>query len=105
MSMKARWSRAEAAKHLEALAATGKSVEAFAAQHELPAARLRYWQKVLVALVEQPAESPTPALLPVHVMQAARTPLELILGDCVVRVSHGFDEDTLLRLVRVLGGG
>ena len=102
--MKARWSRAEAAKHLEALAASGKSVEAFAAQHELPAARLRYWQKVLAAPEEQATESPTPALLPVHVMQAGRAPIELALAGCVVRVSHGFDEDTLLRLVRLLGG-
>lgn len=72
MIMKARWSPAEAAKHVDALAVSGKSVEAFAAQHELPAARLRYWQKRLADLAAEPKESNAPALLPVRVAQPAR---------------------------------
>jgi hypothetical protein len=82
---------------------SGKSVEAFAAQHELPAARLRYWQKALTSRDDKPAESPAPAMLPVRVMQSSRPPIELVLAGCVVRVSRGFDEETLLRLITLLG--
>ena len=102
--MRERWSRAEAAKHVDALAVSGKTVEAFAAQHELPAGRLRYWQKVLATREEPPAESPSAALLPVRVLQSTRVPIELVLSGCVVKVSRGFDEETLLRLVTLLGG-
>ena len=43
--MKTRWSLAQATKDINALAESGKSAEAFAALHELQAARLRNWKK------------------------------------------------------------
>jgi hypothetical protein len=102
--MKTRWKRAQATKHIEALVASGKSVEAFAAEQQLPAQRLRYWQKRLAAHGKQRPECSTPTLLPVRVTQSAHAPLELVLGvGCVVRVSRGFDEETLLRVVSLFG--
>lgn len=101
---KTRWSRTQAAKHVEAWAASGKSVEAFAAEHQLPAQRLRYWQKRVAAGTSARAGSEAPALLPVRVMRGSPAPVELVLSDrCVVRVSHGFDEETLLRVVTLFG--
>ena len=104
--MKTRWSRVQAAKHIEALLASGKSVEAFAAEHQLPAQRLRYWQKVLASGVAKPAESRiAPVLLPVRVKQSLEAPIELVVGaGCVVRVSPGFDEQTLVQVISLLGG-
>ena len=101
--MKTRWTRARAAKHIEALIASGKSVEVFAAEHDLPAHRLRYWQKRLAA-GRDAGPKRTPALLPVRLTQPTDTRIELVLGDrCVVRLTRGFDEETLLRVFSLLG--
>jgi len=87
--MKTRWSRVQAAKHIEALLASGKSVEGFAAEHQLPAQRLRYWQKRLASAGAKPVTtSVAPVLLPVRVKQPVVAPIELVVGaGCV---SAGF---------------
>jgi hypothetical protein len=58
--MKTRWSPTEAAKHLDALAVSGKSVESFAAQQELLAGRLRSWQKRLATRDERRVDERAP---------------------------------------------
>lgn len=93
--MKTRWTCAEAAKHIDAWSASGKSVEAFAAEHELFVQRLRYWQKRLTARAAQSTQQrPAPGLLPGRVTPVVPAHASSVLGPgCVIRVSRGFDEE------------
>ena len=85
--------------------ASGLSVQAFCARHDLASARFYHWRRVLERrAAEQPA-----AFVPVQVVAdappAQGSALELVLADGrIVRVAPGFDEATLRRLLAVLEG-
>jgi hypothetical protein len=84
--------------------ASGLSVRAFCARHDLPSARFYHWRRVLE---RRAAEEP--AFVPVQVVAdavpAQASVLEVVLTDGrAVRVAPGFDAATLRRLLVVLEG-
>jgi hypothetical protein len=85
--------------------ASGLSVGAFCARHDLAAARFYHWRRVLE---RRAAEEPA-AFVPVQVVAdavpAQASALEVVLTDGrTVRVAPGFDEATLRRLLALLEG-
>lgn len=96
------WTEQQARKELDAWRSSGQSIDRYARERHVAGHRLRYWK----ARLEQStaAKSKGLSLLPVRVVQASGSPIELILpGGCVARVSRGFDEETLARVVAVIG--
>ncbi|WP_433928250.1 hypothetical protein AB3662_16970 [Sorangium cellulosum] len=94
---------------------SGHSARVFAEQEGVNAGTLYSWSRRLGmrrSEYRQRSEGATlPTLLPVVVAQAGATapassaPLEIVLPDgAVVRVPPSFDEATLARVVRALGG-
>jgi transposase-like protein len=85
--------------------ASGLSVQAFCARHDLAPARFYHWRRVLERrAAEQPA-----AFVAVQVVAGAvpaqASALEVVLTDGrAVRVAPGFDAATLRRLLAVLEG-
>lgn len=95
------WRDADARRALADVERRGESDVAFERRTGVPASRLRWWRKRLVA------DGPSPmALLPVEVVDRREgetaAPFELVVADHVVRVPPRFDEAGLRRLVRVL---
>ena len=85
--------------------ASGLSVRAFCARHDLTSASFYHWRRVL----EQRAAEEPAAFVPVQVVAdvvpAQASALEVVLVDGrAVRVAPGFDEATLRRLLAVLEG-
>lgn len=85
--------------------ASGLSVQAFCALHDLAPARFYHWRRVL----ERRAADQAAAFVPVHVVADAEpaqaSALEVVLADGrAVRVTPGFDAATLRRLLAVLEG-
>ena len=85
--------------------ASGLSVQAFCARHDLAPARFYHWRRVLE---RRAAEEPA-AFVPVRVVAdavpAQASALEVVLTDGrVVRVAPGFDAATLRQLLAVLEG-
>jgi hypothetical protein len=63
---------------------------------------LRYWKGRLE--LRAATKSKAVSLLPVRVAQPSGAPIEVMLSSgCVARVGRGFDEETFLRVVAVLG--
>jgi hypothetical protein len=98
-----RWTEQQAREVLVALEASGKSVRAFAAEHELDPQRIYSWRRRLAGgepttfreVIVQP-----PARLTVGPAQA---PFEIALANgAVVRVPASFDAAALTRLLAVL---
>ncbi|WP_438024610.1 IS66 family insertion sequence element accessory protein TnpA [Sorangium sp. So ce233] len=94
---------------------SGHSARVFAEQEGINAGTLYSWSRRLgmkrSEFRQRSERAPLPALLPVVVAPsgaAASLPgaaLEIVLPDgAVVRVPPTFDEDTLARVVRTLGG-
>src|SRR5262245_4422634 len=83
--------------------ASGLSVQAFCARHDLTSASFYHWRRVLERrAAEQPA-----AFVPVQVVAdavpAQASVLEVVLADGrTVRVAPGFDAATLRQLLAVL---
>ena len=64
----------------------------------IPASRMHWWRKRLGA-----DRSEVPRFVPVRVTgEAVTEALEIVVGTRVVRVRGGFDEEILMRLIRVL---
>jgi hypothetical protein len=85
--------------------ASGLSVQAFCARHDLAPARFYHWRRVLE---RRAAEEPA-AFVPVQVVadavSAQASALEVVLTDGrAVRIAPGFDAATLRRLLAVLEG-
>jgi hypothetical protein len=85
--------------------ASGLSVQAFCARHDLAPARFYHWRRVLE---RRKAEEPA-AFVPVQVVAdavpAQAGALEVVLTDGrTVRVAPGFDAATLRQLLAVLEG-
>jgi hypothetical protein len=96
------WTAEQAKKELEAWRSSGQNIDQYARERHVPGHRLRYWK----ARFEQsaPGKSKSVSLLPVRMVQSAGAPIELMLpGGCVARIGRGFDEETLSRVVAVLG--
>ncbi len=99
------WSEAEGRAALSAWRESGEGIEPFAARHALRATRLRFWQRRLDERSgAEPAAEAAVSLVPVSVLSAAASDavLEVDVSGLRVRVPRGFDEDTLVRLVRAL---
>ena len=84
--------------------ASGLSVQAFCARHDLAPARFYHWRRVL-----QRRAAEEPAFVPVRVVADAvptqASALEVVLTDGrAVRIAPGFDAATLRRLLAVLEG-
>jgi len=119
------------AKWVERWKDSGLTAKEFAAKAGLKASALYYWSAQLSArerrcsdrrseTTEQPmpsrathaakpakqsaAASPHFVELPIAAVTQAPAMLELMLGDMHLRVPSGFDEVTLTRVVRALGG-
>jgi hypothetical protein len=96
------WTEQQARKELDAWRSSGQSIDRYARERDVAAHRLRYWRMRL----EQSTvtKSKGVSLLPVRVLQASSGPIDVILaGGCVARVSRGFDEETLARVIAVVG--
>lgn len=101
--MTTRWTREQARKELDAWRSSGQSIEAFAKERHVAPYRLRYWQKLLIDRPAGSSKTKPLSLLPVRIAHVG-APIELVLpSGCVARVGRGFDEETLLRLVALLG--
>jgi transposase len=100
------WTEDEARRALKELDASGLTIAAFGRRTGIAEKRLRWWRKRLAAA---PAARST-TLVPVRIKPASPTaasapPLEVVLGDVVVRVPTGFDAETLARVLDVLDPG
>ena len=96
------WTAEQAKKELEAWRASGQSIDRYARERDVAGHRLRYWK----TRFEQSGagKGKSVSLLPVRMVQTAGAPIELMLpGGYVARVGRGFDEETLSRVVAVLG--
>lgn len=98
------WREDDARRALVEVERHGETDVAFEARTGIPASRLRWWRKRLRAAGPDPM-----ALLPVQVVQRKGSEtdstaafFEVVVGERVVRVPPGFDDDTLRRLVRAL---
>ena len=101
------WSEEEARRALGKLEASGLTVAEHARRSGIAEKRFRYWRRRLAGQLE----TVTPAFVPVRIkvpaasltLAAATPPIEVAVGDLVVRVPVGFDAETLARIVGVLG--
>src|SRR5690242_15270702 len=97
------WTAEQARKELDAWRASGQSIDRFAKDRRVAAHRLRYWKKRFeesAVAVKGTALS----LLPVRVVQVSGAPIDVILpSGHIARVGRGFDEETLARVIAVLG--
>ena len=106
-----RWNERQARIVLEALDASGETIEKFARRHGVKEERLAAWGKRLGRAWERMPPCPEELFIPVHVMDdredaepdrdaAEGSGVELALpGGRVVQISVGFDRDTLARVV------
>ena len=92
------WRAADAERALAQLEKSGESVAGYERRTGIPASRLHWWRKRLAA-----DQSEGPRFVPVRVTGEVTTAaLEIVVGARVVRVRDGFDDEILLRLIRVL---
>jgi len=112
------WSRREAAVVLARLENSGQNVATFARQHGIPDKRIRRWKAKLPsphALVAREAAIVTEHTIPLVPVRVVETRVEtmgaadgssalevVVRGGRAVRVSLGFDDETLARVVTVL---
>ena len=96
------WTEQQARKELDAWRGSGQSIDGFARQRGVPGHRLRYWKDRFER--DAATKGKGVSLLPVRMVQTTGAPIEVILpSGYVARVGRGFDEETLLRVVAVLG--
>ena len=100
-----RWSEAESRRVLEAWRASGLSLPAWCGQEGVGYERVRRWRRQLNATLARRRKAP--AVFPVHVLEQALAPeardFELELsGGRRLRVPSRFDEESLVRLLRVV---
>lgn len=106
-SRRRNWRKADARRVLAGLAASGLTCAAYGRRIGVPVTRMRWWQKRLVSAGDAPVR-PEEAVAFVRVEaskseEQPRAPLEVVVDHgLVVRVAVGFDEATLVRLVRAL---
>jgi transposase-like protein len=99
VAIRRRWRAEEARAVLDRLDSSGLSVSEFAAREGLSAQRLHRWRKQLGR-----EHTKGPAFVEIT-RSAATVPIEVVLhSGHVLRVSNGFGEDTLRRIVEVLEG-
>jgi transposase-like protein len=117
-SRRRRWRVPEARAVLDALAASGLSVSAFAEQEGLDEERLYRWRRRFARERKAEAGAVTPPVTPPIIELRAATSLhprtrdaaaervEIVLGSgVVVRVAETIDPASLARLVAALGRG
>lgn len=115
-SRRRRWRVPEARAALDALAASGLSVSAFAAQEGLDEERLYRWRRRFARERKAETGAVTPPVTPPIIeLRAATRPrprqaeperVEIVLGSGVVlRVAETIDPARLARLVAALGRG
>ena len=97
------WTVEQARRELDAWRSSGQSIDRFAKERRIGAHRLRYWKKRFEDDAAVP-KGKALSLLPVRVVQVSGAPIDLILpGGHIARVGRGFDEETLARVIAVLG--
>ena len=96
------WTHAEAEDVLRAWRDSGLSLKRFAREQGIASQRLYWWRQKL----ERARARPSTALVAVSVTPPPRgDPVTVVLrSGHMVRVAPGFDEDTLSRVVTLLGG-
>jgi hypothetical protein len=93
-----RWSASEAQAVLQRLAASGLSVREFAARTDLTVQRLYRWRG---RLGSSPGQGPT--FVEIRPSAYASASIEVVLrSGHVLRVPHGFDDEVVRRLVKIL---
>jgi hypothetical protein len=96
------WTVEQARKELDAWRSSGLSMDRFAKERRIAAHRLRYWKKRFEDGAVTKGKSLS--LLPVRVVQVNGGPVDVVLpSGHIARVSRGFDEETLARVIAVLG--
>lgn len=97
VEQRSRWQR-----ELEAWRASGKPLSAFARERGLSRDALEYWKRRLVA-----PSAPTLKLIAVAparcVASSQGAPIELLIGPARLVLAPGFDGETLVRVLDVLG--
>ena len=90
-----RWSERQMRELLQEQEQSGISLKAFAAAADVPYTTLAWWRSRL-------RREETPRFVPVRVEETQqRAPVEIVVGDVVVRVGDG-DEAAVARLVRAI---
>src|SRR5437870_3939572 len=98
LPIRRRWSVAEARRVLKRLEVSGLTVREFAARGHLEVKRLYRWRSQL-----RGKHANSPAFVEITPSMATTTEIEVVLrSGHVVRVSNGFAEDTLRRVVEAL---
>lgn len=98
------WTEDEARRVLGQLDASGLTAAEFGRRRGIAEKRLRWWRRRLGS----PSPSSGLAMVPVRIKPPAASPgeaavpIEVVVGDAVVRVPIGFDAVTLTRVVDVL---
>lgn len=89
--------------HVEALAQSGLSRREYCRRHNLSYHAATYWWRKLpqAAVTGEPSFS----LIEVSNRLAARSPLRLYIGSCMIELDPGFDQATLARTLAVLEQG
>jgi hypothetical protein len=107
------WREADARRALAQIERAGEADAAYERRTGVPTSRLRWWRKRLARTVADGRETSVAMhLLPVRVREgtgARAAPgteeaatFDVVVGGHLVRVPAGFDEDSLVRLVRAL---
>jgi hypothetical protein len=92
------WHEDDARGVIEDWRASGLSMAAFARQHGLRVERIRRWRR---RIEDEPSE-PRFVRLVVREPENEAEPLWVHVGSARIEVPRGFDEETLLRLIRTL---
>jgi transposase-like protein len=106
--MEERWSEADARAVLEQWRRSGEPLAVFARERGIAPPRLYWWRRKVGFESTGKPDVPQPVLLPVKVVTAESEhpsePIEVELRNGhLVRVRAGFDEDTLRRVLALLG--
>ena len=83
---------------------SGESVAAFARRHGVSAWTVYTWRKRFGSGRVQQSKTSSSKLVPVEVVDtdSGHTPIEIVIRDVSIRVTTGFDERDLTRLLRVI---
>jgi transposase-like protein len=100
---KRRWSEADGRSMARAFAQSGETEAAFATRHGLDEERVRRWLRAQEATAAK--RDTVPAFVPVRVLEnrvERRGGVEIVVGNCVVRVAAGFCPDLLRQVIAAL---
>ena len=99
------WRASDARVLLKAQRSSGMSIAAFSQHLGFKARRLEHWNSKLKIKEEQSLAFP--GFMQIEVKPVTelikRTELEVVVGDVVVRVKQNFDDETLRRVISILG--